>query len=345
MQYINDYLNQITSLISQPSVISTIIATVGFYIIIELFERYIIGKVKEKAKQTDNQIDDFVIIILDKLDSLFYLFLAFFAAYSIFLHTEYQELLNKIFIVISVFYMAKVAIAASNFFIELKLLRKTETFEKPLKTAVKISIWTIALAIILQNLGVDITAVIASLGIGGVAVAFALQNVLSDVFASFSIYLDRPFEIGDFIIVEESMGTVKNIGIKSTRLQSLTGEELIIPNKALTDARVRNYKKMEERRIAFTVGVEYGTSIELLKTAKANLIEIIETMEFTMLDRVNLLKLGDYSLNFECVYFVESSDYNKYAEIQEKINFEILRIFKEKNINIAFPTQEIILHK
>jgi small-conductance mechanosensitive channel len=198
---------------------------------------------------------------------------------------------------------------------------------------------------IMSNLGFDVTSLVAGLGIGGIAVALALQSVLSDVFSSFSIYFDKPFQAGDFIIVGQHMGIVKHIGIKSTRIQTLQGEELIISNKELTSARVQNFKKMEKRRITFTFGVTYQTPVKKLKKIPEMVKEIVAKIELADLDRVHFRKYGDFSLNFEVVYYVKIPDYGKYMDTQQEINLALKERFEKEGIEFAYPTQTIFLNK
>jgi small-conductance mechanosensitive channel len=209
----------------------------------------------------------------------------------------------------------------------------------------RIVLWGIALLIFLQNLGYDITALVAGLGIGGIAIAFALQNILSDIFSSFTIYFDKPFEVGDFIIIGNDMGTVKAIGIKSTRIQTLQGQELVVSNKELTETRINNYKKMEKRRIVFDFGVVYKTPTEKLRKIPQIVKKIIDDIEITDLDRVHFDKFGDSSLSFEVVYYIKNSEYNVYMDTQQDINLKIKEQFEKEGIEFAYPTQTIFLNK
>jgi len=197
----------------------------------------------------------------------------------------------------------------------------------------------------LSNFGYNISTLIAGLGIGGVAIALALQNILTDIFASFSIYFDKPFQTGDFIIVGNDLGVVKKIGIKTTRLQTLQGEELVISNKELTETRIHNYKKMQKRRIVFNFGLTYDTSSAKLKKVLQILKGIIDKIEIAELDRVHFNKFGDFSLNFEVVYYLASSDYNEYMDTQQAINLAIKEKFEKDGIKFAYPTQTVFVNK
>ncbi|MEG6508160.1 mechanosensitive ion channel family protein [Methyloligella sp. 2.7D] len=207
----------------------------------------------------------------------------------------------------------------------------------------RVGIWTLALLLILDNVGFDVTALIAGLGIGGVAVALAAQNVLGDLFSSLAIVLDRPFEVGDFIVFGEKSGTVERIGIKTTRIRSLSGEQIVCANSDLITTRIHNYKRMAERRVLFQIGVAYGTPPDLLEHIPELLKQAIEGTERTRFDRAHFATYGDFSLNFEVVYFVLSEDYNVYMDVHQAINFAIYRTFAEHDIEFAFPTQTLHL--
>lgn len=209
----------------------------------------------------------------------------------------------------------------------------------------RITLWAIVLLLILDNLGVNVTGLVAGLGIGGIAVALAVQNILGDLFASLSIVLDKPFVIGDFVVVDTFSGTIEHIGLKSTRIRCLSGEQLIVANNDLLKSRIRNYKRMTERRIVFNFGVIYQTSLEKLTTAKSIVSGIINRQENTRLDRVHFQAFGDSSLNFEVVYFVTDPDYTLYMDVQEQINLAIFRSFVEQGIEFAYPTQTLFLQR
>lgn len=209
----------------------------------------------------------------------------------------------------------------------------------------KLVLWSLAILLGLANLGVDVTALVAGLGVGGVAVALAAQNILGDLFASLSIVLDKPFVLGDFIIVGDHMGTVERVGMKTTRIRSLSGEQLIFSNNDLLQSRIRNYKRMQERRIVFTLGVTYDTSHEQLAAIPSMLRETIESQELTRFDRAHFKEYGDFALKFEIVYYMLTADYNVYMDVQQAINLEINRVFERERIEFAYPTQTLFLRR
>lgn len=204
-------------------------------------------------------------------------------------------------------------------------------------------VWVLVLLLTLENLGIDVTALVAGLGVGGIAVALAVQNVLGDLFASLSITLDKPFVVGDFLILGEYLGTVEHIGIKSVRIRSLSGEQIIIANADLLGSRVRNYGRMVERRVVSSLRVPYETPRELLQKIPGYIRKAVESVEGTRFDRSHLARFGDFSLEFETVYYVLSPDYNRYMDIQQKIFFTIHEDFERDGIRFAIPTQKLWL--
>jgi small-conductance mechanosensitive channel len=205
----------------------------------------------------------------------------------------------------------------------------------------KIVLWVIVAMLTLQNLGVEVTALVAGLGVGGIAVALAAQNILGDLFASMSIVLDKPFVLGDFIVVDDAMGTVEKIGLKTTRLRSLGGEQLIFPNNKLLQSRIRNHKRMTERRVQFTVGVAYETPRETLQRIPTIVRDAIEAQPETRFDRAHFKSFGPSSLDFEVVYFVLKPDHRIYMDIQQAVNLLLLDRFAAEKIQFAYPTQTL----
>ena len=189
-----------------------------------------------------------------------------------------------------------------------------------------IVLWVLGVIFVLSNIGIEVTSLIAGLGIGGIAIAFALQGVLGDLFASFSIYFDKPFRIGDFIVIGADSGTVEKIGIKSTRIRTLQGEELVVSNNELTTARVQNFKKMKERRIASQFGITYETAHDKVAMVTGIVERIFEDIDGCHLDRAHFSTFADSALLFDIVYYVESSDYADFLDIQQSFNLSLIHI-------------------
>jgi small-conductance mechanosensitive channel len=196
----------------------------------------------------------------------------------------------------------------------------------------------------LSNLGVNITAMVAGLGVGGIAVALAAQNILGDLFASLTIVLDKPFVVGDYIVLKDLAGTVEYIGLKTTRIRNLSGDQIIIKNSDLLSTPIRNIKRMVERRVVQSIGVVYQTKTEQLKLIPKLLKESVEETPRTRFDRAHLKQFGAYSVDFELVYWILDSDYLVYMDAQEMIHLKIWEKFERNNIVFAYPTQQIFLN-
>ena len=205
----------------------------------------------------------------------------------------------------------------------------------------RIVLWSITVLVMLDNLGFNISTLMASLGIGGIAVALAVQSILGDIFSSVSIALDKPFVIGDFIVVDGYMGTVEYVGMKTTRLRSLGGEQIIFSNHELLKNRIRNFKRMQERRVLFEFGVAYETPSDDVEAIPALVKGIVAAAEPVRLDRVHFKSFGDSALLFEVVYYVLDADYNRYMDIQQQINLALLRQFRARDIAFAYPTSTL----
>ena len=206
-------------------------------------------------------------------------------------------------------------------------------------------LWALGGLFILQNVGVDVTALIAGIGVGGIAIAFALQSVLEDLFSSFSIHFDKPFVVGDFIVVGDKKGTVERIGVKTTRLRALQGEELVMSNRELTSVAIQNYGAMKERRINFEFGILYETAPELRRKVRSIVEMIIDKQEGARFDRCFFKTFGGSALVYDVVYFVESSEYEAYMELNDKIFNTIMDRFTEEGIEMAYPTTTVHLIK
>lgn len=207
----------------------------------------------------------------------------------------------------------------------------------------QVALWSLVVLMVLDNLGFDVTTLVASLGIGGIAVALAAQNVLGDMFASIAIALDQPVVIGDFIVVGDLTGTVERVGLKTTHLRSLSGEAIVLSNSDLLNSRIRNYKRMSERRVLFGFGVTYDTPPEKLRKLPDMVREIIERETLSRFDRAHLATFGASALEFEVVYYVRDPDYGKFMDVQQRINLGLISALQAAGIEFAFPTQTIHL--
>jgi small-conductance mechanosensitive channel len=317
-------------------------------IILRIFKYFIIQKIKKIASKTKTEIDDFLIRMIDNIDWPFYFMLSLYIGFLFLkLPTVVTRGINYAAIIVVTFYVTKSIGKLIDIGKEKLIKRKKLDKSRGDLFAIisKIILWVIGGIFVISNLGFDVATLIAGLGIGGIAIGFALKNVLDDVFASFSIYLDEPFERGDFIIIGEDMGVVKKIGIKTTRIQTLEGQELIVSNKELTNTRINNYKKMRKRRAEFNFGVKYETPTKKLKKIPKWVTEIINNVEGTEADRVHFSEFGDYALNFSVVIYLDEPDYDFYMDVQQEINLKIKEKFEKNDIEFAYPTQKVFLEK
>lgn len=209
----------------------------------------------------------------------------------------------------------------------------------------RLALWVVIALVAIEALGQDVTPLLAALGVGGIAVALAVQSILSDLFASLSIVLDKPFVIGDFIIVDDMLGSVEHIGLKTTRVRSLSGEQIVFSNADLLSSRIRNYKRMVRRRVEFSFGVTYQTRYEQLAAIPGIVREIVEAQDTASFDRAHFFRYGDSSLDFEVVYYVMDPDYDRYMDIQQAINLELYRRFEEEGISFAYPTRTLYVRQ
>ena len=321
------------------------------FIIIKIFRHFLLKRLKKWAEKTATTLDDFLIGIIQNIAlPLAYFGVLYISLNTLTLNPLLLKGINTVMIAILVIFIARLAIALTDYGFDVYSAKrgKDKTLERSLTgilKVVKFIVWGLAITFFLDNLGFKISAVIAGLGIGGVAIALAAQAILGDLFSYFAILFDKPFEIGDFIIIGEYLGTIEHIGIKTTRIRSLGGEQVVFSNKDLTSSRVRNYKRMGKRRIVFKLGVTYQTPLKKLKEIPGIIEKVIKNVKDTVFDRTHFSSYGDFNLVIEVVYYVMSRDYNKYMDIQQEINFAIKEEFEKRGIEFAYPTQTLYVNK
>lgn len=323
---------------------------IGLLVIFKIVQFIVLNRIKLLIRRTHTSIDDTLLKIFKSINPKFIIFLAFYLAVNLLSLSEYiQTALTALLIIWSVFqFISSVQILIE--YITLKRLDVTDENDaksaaQALSLIAKILLWSLGVLLILSNLGIDVTSLVAGFGIGGIAVAFAVQGILGDLFSSFTIYFDRPFRVGDFIVIGDKTGTVTKIGIKTTRIQSLQGEEIVIPNQKLTGDTLQNYKRMSTRRVAFEINVSYETSVKKLKEIPNFLKDIIDPKENAEFGRAHLKTSGPSSLIYEVVYVLDDSDYTLYMDTQQGILLEILEKFEKEKISIAYPSQTLYIKK
>lgn len=324
---------------------------IGGMAAVYFFKRYVLRRLKKWAVSTDTSIDDLLVSVVEKsFVPVFYFGVFYLALHTLTLTETFEQGLRTAAIMLLTVLVARAVISAINYGIRshMKGAEESHAGEKQLqgiRGLVNFAIWMLALMFMLDNMGVKISAVVAGLGIGGIAVALAAQAVLGDLFSYFVIFFDKPFEIGDFITIDDKLGVVEHVGIKTTRIRALSGEVLVFSNTDLTNSRVHNYKKMERRRVLFKLGVIYQTSAEQLRAIPPMVKAIVDAQEGADFDRGHFASYGDSSLNFEFVFYVTGADYNKYMDIQQAINLEIFDGFAKQKIEFAYPTQTLFVSR
>lgn len=320
-------------------------------LVVRIIKSVVLSRLRAWAEKTATTIDDFLIGIFEKtLLPLAYFGVFYLATRALTLNPTLSKIIDVFGVILLTIFGIRFLVAIIKYALQTYWLKKEkdEAKERTIKgilRVIKVIIWGIGITFLLDNLGFKISTVIAGLGIGGVAVALAAQAILGDLFSYFSILFDRPFEVGDFIILDDYLGTIEHIGIKTTRVRSLGGEQLVFSNADLTNSRLRNYKRMAKRRVVFKLGVTYQTTLEQVKEIPTIIKNIIQNITDTVFDRAHFSSYGDFSLVFETVYYVNSRDYNKYMNIQQEINFAIKEEFEKRGIEFAYPTQTLFLEK
>lgn len=326
-----------------------LIAVVGTAVLVQLSKRLLLRRFRNLARRTNTNLDDMIILLVEKINNVVINFLSVYIGILVLIvpATTMQWISAIAFSI----FLIQVGIWGDALVYFWLVRRQREQLEEHAGRAttlnavsfvVRLLLFAILILLALDNMpGVEVTALLTGLGIGGVAVALAVQNILGDLFASLSIALDKPFVIGDFIVVGDYKGTVKQVGLKTTRVRSLWGEELIFANSDLLESRIRNYKDMQERRVSFKIGVAADTTPAQLRQIPQMIADVIQSLEQTRFDRAHFSNLGEYSLDFEIVYYVLSPDYSIYMDIQQKINLTLLEQFAAAGIEFPFPTQAL----
>lgn len=317
---------------------------------VKLLKAILIRSIRKFATKSSTGIDELFVEILGKTRFLLVFVISLYAGASVLVIPAPVERISEIIVILAA--LLQIGFwgnAILTFWINKVVQRKMQSDAAGATTMTALGFlgrviwWSILLLVALDNIGVNITGLAAGVGIGGIAIALAVQSILSDLFASLSIVLDKPFVIGDFIIVDNYLGTVEHIGLKTTRIRSLSGEQLIFSNTDLLNSRIRNYKRMFERRVVFEVGITYQTPLEKVKAVSGMIRAIIETQSQARFDRAHFKQFGDSALVYEAVYYVKSAEYNDYMDTQERINLAIMKQFVEQGIEFAYPTRTLFV--
>ncbi|MCB9756907.1 MAG: mechanosensitive ion channel family protein [Candidatus Omnitrophica bacterium] len=347
-QHLNLWLATIYSHNTVQSYLISLVVFLAFLVGCSVVKRFVIKHLGKLAAKTANDFDDFIVNLISQVNWPVFIVVALYVSTSSLvlsdaLRSAVRYALIFVVTIRIILLLQEIIEYSVNKVLSARLGSDNPSSKAMIKSVVwiiKWAMWALGVVFILDNLGVNISSLVAGIGIGGIAVAMASQAVLGDAFSALSIYLDKPFEIGDFIIIGDFMGTIEHIGLKTTRIRSLSGEQLVFSNSDLTSSRVRNYKRMQTRRIVFKVGVTYQTSFEKAQKIPQMIRAILDKSEVKA-DRVHFQSFGDSALIYETVYYVLSADYNVYMDKQQMINFAIMQEFAKEGIDFAYPTQTL----
>lgn len=329
--------------------ISAIFVVVLSFVFIRILKSVVLLKARKWASTTSTSWDDYLINTIEhSVVPILYIVFVYFATKILTLPQNVGSVLRIAFLISVTFFVLRILSSAFRKFIYLFIGTQENSEAKQKQAAgliviVNCVIWILGAIFMIDNLGYNVTSLIAGLGIGGIAIALAAQTILGDLFSYFVIFFDRPFEIGDFVVIDDKSGVVEYIGIKTTRLRTLGGEQLVCANTDLTNSRLHNYKRLQQRRILFNLGVTYQTPHELLAQIPQMLKDIVSSRPYVRLDRAHFSGYGDFSLNFEIVYYILDADYTFYMDRQQEIYLAIFKKFEEEGIEFAYPTQTVFV--
>src|SRR5690554_1053983 len=319
--------------------------------IIKLLKGPVLNKIKKITSKTASRIDDYIVDSVDRFGvPALYIMLVSWSIRLLNLSPRLTNIIGFLTTIIVTILVLRF-ISSTILMLLTNYVRHQSGGEEKVKqlygimVIINIFIWSVGVLFLLDNLGQDVTAIIASLGIGGIAIALAAQNIIGDIFNYFVIFFDKPFEVGDFVAIDDKSGVIEYVGLKTTRVKTLSGEQLVFSNSDLTNSRIHNFKKMERRRVVFKVEVTYQTTHDQLKEIPKLLTEIVLSQKPVTFDRAHFASYGESSLNFEVVYYVESGQYNLFMDIHQNINLAIYEEFEKRGIEIAYPTRTLFINK
>ncbi len=315
-------------------------------VIIWICKKYISALIHKLFSKTWPNLDDFINSIENLILYLLLIITVYLAFTQFYLTAGLERFFEILFLALTIILILLILQRTGYFFITGYFKKRSQdTKQEKLMSLVwpvfKVFLWIFAFLFFLDNIDVQISGLIAGLGVGGIAIGFASQSIIADIFSYFTIFIDKPFEVGDFIIVGEFRGIVEHIGIKTTRLKSLSGEQLVFSNADITSSRIQNYQRMKRRRINFKFGVTYQTSVDQLNEIREIISGTIAEIERAELDRAHFHEFGEHSLIFEVIYFVNSGDYADYMDIQQQINLTLKTKLSEIGAEFAFPTRTL----
>jgi small-conductance mechanosensitive channel len=346
------YLDATFRGVSVGTLLLFIAISIACFVVLTWLRRTLAQRLGKIAARTATTLDDLVVGLIRRTNRLFLLFVSVYLGMQVLaMRPRVASVVDGALLIVVLWQMGVWAHEVIDYSIR-ALVNEHAGEDAGLRTATgtlrflaRVAVWSLLALVALANFQVNITTLVAGLGVGGIAIALAIQNILGDLFASLSILLDRPFAVGHFIVVDGLAGTVDHVGLKTTRIRSLSGEEIVISNTDLLKSRIHNYKRLYERRVLFGFGVTYDTGYERLAAIPSMVREIIEAVSKTRFDRAHFKEYGDSSLNFEVVYYVLDPGYNMYMDIQQAINLRLYQRFEEDGIEFAFPTRTLLISR
>lgn len=320
-----------------------------FVLIFKAIQWLALRAVEKIIKKTETAWDDALVTIIKTIRPPFYWFVAFYISLK---YLKIEGVAERVVDMILVTWLVYQIVVALRILVDFYVRQRLSKTDKGAQAATQLvhslagaGLWLLGGLFLLQNFGVNVTSLIAGLGIGGIAVALAAQNLLADLFSSLAIFFDKPFVPGDFVEVSGNKGTVQKIGIKTTRIKALNGEEIIIPNREVTGLVIKNIGKRRERRVVFKIGIVYETLTDKVRQVPELIRAVIEAQEGTKFERVHLMELAEYALNFEVVYHIESNDYQVYMDVRQNVLLGVKEALERNNIEIAYPTRMVYVNK
>lgn len=305
--------------------------------------------IEKLIRKTETAWDDAVVTIIRTIRPPFYWYVSFYIALK---YLRIEGLAARTVDLVLITWLVYQVVLALSILIDFYMEQRLSKSDRGAQAAIQlvhslagVGLWLLGGLFLLQNFGVNVTSLVAGLGIGGIAIALAAQSVLADLFSSLAIFFDKPFVPGDFIELNGNKGTVQKIGIKTTRIRALNGEEIIVPNREVTGVVVKNIGRRKERRVVFRIGIVYETLTDKVKMVPELIREVIEAQEQTEFDRVHLKELAESALSFEVVYHIKSKDYEVYMDINQQVLLGIKEAFERHNIEIAYPTRMVYVNK
>ena len=327
------------------NIISAIVILLGIIGAGVLIRTVVIGHIARVAKKTDNRIDDLILFVLRSLKVRFYTVLAILAAlsFAISLPDTYETIIKGAFVIFIGFEVIRVLFRVTDFLVT-EYIKKLGDAQETIATVIpalsvlaKSIVAVIISTFVLSNLGINVTTLLAGLGIGGVAVAFALQKILADLFSTFVIFFDKPFSAGDFITSGGISGTVERVGIKTTHIRSVTGEKIIVPNQSLVDSQVLNTADLSERRVTLRIPIAYNTNREKLADIPETIEDIILSRDKTKVKSITITEFDKHAIIFEVIYWVIGVTYDEHTAVRHDIYLDILKEMDTNGITLGYP--------